>query len=270
MIAQGAGMAMTVREMISRLSAEPDPDAVMTDAFDEDGAFPASRRQITPLMSALKYQNAADTGNTRLASTAAAQFQAGLEGLEGLDDLLTAVEDLRARTNRTVAELITAGEDLLDRLRRSRDAWEVARQRLINLLRTQVVTAVGRRCNAIGDPRPGTVPHEIPHLIWYGPVTLTDDGRIIGDGTEPEGLTGTAAAEWAFSDVRLLVANLEVMSPRFDEMLGPRIPAEETSHHKASDTRIHKALTAVYSYAVDRGMKPPNVKEVAAPVPKAA
>jgi hypothetical protein len=265
--------------LLTKVSTEPPPDAVLAEAFDETGPFPAHHRQIERVVWGLRYRQRLSDGDFpgAMAMVAEAGLEVDPDDVSYVDYLVAAADDLQARTKRGLADLISSGDQLIDRLQRARAAWETARQVLIATLGSGTWKAIGRPSDAMGNPQPGSVPREIPHFVWHGPITLTDDGRIVSDGTEPGYADVTVPAEWAYSDVRLLIAEVDLRTssieaaqatPLGEGTLAEQSPASPIPSRLASEAEIHRAISTVYDYAARHKMKPPNIRQIAAPVQK--
>jgi hypothetical protein len=266
----------TVREVLRLLSAGPDPNQLLADeVFDERGAFPAYQVQIGRLLQALEYRyrmiSATSEDGGELSEPAWM-----IEDDSGYaDHFMDAARALQCRTQRSLADLIGAGHQVIGQLAAARVAWETARQQLIGMLQRGRVKAVGRPCSVLGDARPGTVAREIPQAVWCAAVTITDDGRIVADGSENKALRG-ADREWAYSELRLLLAYTEpderstampVEAAQPTPAVAPPEP-EAKPLQPASKRTINLAVAQVYEHANAKGMKPPNIREISAPVQK--
>jgi hypothetical protein len=134
------------------------------------------------------------------------------------------------------------------------------------------VKAVGRPCNVLGEPRPGTVAREITQAVWCAGLTITDDGQIVAVGSENEALRG-ADPEWAYSELQLLLADTGRDEPLLATPVEAAQPTTGVSAlappeplQPASRKTINRAVARVYNHADAKGMKPPNIKEISAPV----
>jgi len=195
----------TVHEVIRLVSSDPDPDELMMDeVFDERGAFPVHQRQIERLLSALRYahrlMSATSEGGGELSEPAWM-----IEDGDYADYYLDAARKLHCRTLRSLPDLIDAGKQVTKRLAAARAGWEVARQKLLDLLKEGKIKPIGRPSDLLGNPRSGAAMREIPQALWYGAVTVTDEGRIVADGTGDQ-WQQPADPEWAYAELQLIVS----------------------------------------------------------------
>jgi hypothetical protein len=256
------------------MSRGPVPDYVLAEAFDDDGPFPACHSQIARVVWALKYLRLIDDGEP--SRTTALVTEAGL-GTDYFNYWVAEAREFQTRTGRGLSELIQAGGYLLEQLQNAREQWEAARLGLLEALRSGARKAIGRPCDRLGEPIPGSIPREIPRLVWHAPVNLTDDGRVVPDGSDSDSSQGLATAQWAYCQVRIVIeetaeaalSTSEASTPEQVQLLsGAPSPLLQTPPRAASQAQIHDAITKVYDHAAAHNMKPPNVVEIAGPVLK--
>jgi hypothetical protein len=265
----------TIREVIRLLSPGPDPNQLLADeVFDERGAFPAYQVQIGRLLQALEYRYRMISATNEDGGELSEPGWMIEDDSGYADHFMDAARALQCRTQRSLADLIGAGHQVIDQLAAARTAWETARQQLIGMLQRGKVRAVGRPCDVLGEPRPGNIAREIPQAVWCGAITITDDGRIVADGSESKAPQGPDP-EWAYSGLHLLLADTGRDEPLLATPVGAAQPTPAVSAspppeppQPASRATINRAVTRVYDHADAKGMKPPNIKEISAPVRK--
>jgi hypothetical protein len=103
----------------------------------------------------------------------------------------------------------------------------------------------------IGDYAGGQVRPDVLPTVWPDPHFAAHQAM----GIWPPHVAGQPVAH-VESPVAVLAGSVAEAPP---------IDGEEASLRKASDEKIHEAVSAAYDQAVRSGQKPPNVKEVAKP-----